>query len=287
MYIGLLTHDEAKQNEVSQLAASGCGVTALLNVLIALKVLPVDHVGSLDWSSCILRARDNDAPLGQYLLSRSVAGCTGEDLVTSMETLVGHNQHLLSIPGRTIDAYFMSHADIIASGVTMRQFVAVHVSRGCCLVATLNLQIIGNDAWHHQMIYGIDLIVLEAGNTDTAVNNSELVQQTIWAHDKESSIHCVNPVEAYPEHFFEQALSTPSVLLVRCEDIISRFERPGSDDSVYDRAEWRRYQVRQQVQAVVDAHHHSSTENVYAGPSHVLIPAKYVGGFAIFQLRSE
>jgi len=90
-YIGILSHEEAERYEVTQLSTSGCGVTALLNVLIALGIVTSEQTKILDWSKCILRTRNNDAPLPEYLLSRSVAGCTGQDIVTSLAAITESN----------------------------------------------------------------------------------------------------------------------------------------------------------------------------------------------------
>jgi hypothetical protein len=281
---GILTHEEATSSEVLQLAASGCGVTALVNALVATKSLSKDAVGRLDWTSCILRKRANDAPLAQYLLSRSSAGCTGQDLVSSMSSLLSSNAELL--PECKLKGRFYSYSEIVCGGKTLAQFVLNHMINGVALVATLNLQLLGNDAWHHQMIYGVECF---NGNV---------------------FVHCVNPVCAFPLDQIEALLSTPSVLLVRREDVISRAGRAGSDSSVYDDPLWRQYQVEEQVNKVLTSiipstsngtgtgNNNCSTlvpseaafvpENAVGGrenelqPSHVVIPASYVGGITVF-----
>lgn len=280
-FIGLLSHNEAKSNEVSQLSSSGCGATALLNVLVTLKVLSRDQVSNVDWSSCILRVRENDAPLAQYLLSRSTAGCTGQDLVSSMNKLVIQNHHVLNL-SRSLDGLFVSYAEIIASGMSIQQFIINHLKQGCCLVATMNLQILGNDAWHHQMVYGVE--------TAADVNDQDKLPDSIQEAGSgvdlvpqlgDCVVHCVNPVSGYSAVLFEKFLSTPSVLLIRSEDVVSRYDRPNSDNSIYDREEWCRFDVKKQIEAMMCAHF--SSDNV-AGPSHVVIPANYVGGFAVFKV---
>ena len=71
-FVGYFTNSEdALDHEVAQVSGSGCGVTAILNALVIFRVIEdIGDVNYVDSSTCILRVRDNDAPLAQYLLSR-------------------------------------------------------------------------------------------------------------------------------------------------------------------------------------------------------------------------
>jgi hypothetical protein len=241
-FLGVLDHEEAEKCEVLPLAASGCGVTALVNVLVALKVVGAQRpekesieVGSLDWSGCILRTRANDAPLPQYLASRAVAGCTGQDLVTSMQLLVQNNT---ALQGHQLYGRFYSHGEIESMGLTVMGFVEMHLGQGHCPVATLNLQLVGNDAWHHQMIYGIDRqaggLCNEVGSGSTATTPPLATEDALPTAREGVCVHCVNPVCAYPEYALNAFLSTKSALLVLAEDVLKRFDLPGGDETIYD-----------------------------------------------------
>lgn len=260
-YTALFSHEAAVKSEILQLASSGCGVTALCNVLVALGVVDNEQAKLLNWTGCILRTRANDAPLSDYLLSRSVAGCTSQDLITSMETLVTNNRHIINST-TNIAGKFVSYGEIFSSEDTLHSFVTKSLHEGKALVALLNLQLLGNDAWHHQMIYGIDTI-------------KDGVESTTH-----KMIYCVNPVCEYPVQLFEKMLSTDSVLLVRGDDILKRHDRPHGDSAIYDRPEWKARDVKGQIDVLVsrcksgDAHDASN--------NHVLIPANYVGGLAVF-----
>jgi hypothetical protein len=254
-FTGIFPREAAADNEISQLLPSGCGVTALVNVCTALNAIDKSDMHLLDTTACILRKRANEAPLPQYLQSRSVAGCTGEDLVQSMELLVASNSKMLN---RRITGKFWTTHDIETSvyGPSISAFLRGLIQEGCCAVATLNLQLFGNDAWHHQMVYGVE-----------SDENSD-----------DSRIHMMNPVCCYPESVAQKLISTPSVLLVRREDIISRLDWPVLDDSIYDSELWRPFDVREQIHAV------TQSLETGGGPSHVVIPANYVGGIAVFQV---
>jgi hypothetical protein len=90
-YVGLFSPIDACGKEISQLSSSGCGITAIANVLVALGITNCDKIRQFDWSNCILRKRDNNGSLPAYLASRGVAGCTGQDLITSMDIITSEN----------------------------------------------------------------------------------------------------------------------------------------------------------------------------------------------------
>lgn len=241
------THEEAAVNEVSQMSVSGCGVTALANVLVALGAVDRQGLHSIDWSVCALRRRAEDASLPVYLASRGIAGCTGAELVQSMNTL----QESGLLPSNfCIGSRFYSFAEIASSSKSVMDFIEEHIVAGHVPVATMNLQLVGNDAWHHQMIYGIDRNLGE--------------------------IHCVNPTGPITETLFQRFISTPSVLAVRRQDIIKRIDRPTTheeEDATYNRPDWMEFGVREQIQMMIQ---HSEI-------SHVIIPANYVGGISVFE----
>ena len=233
-FVGLWTHEEAAIHNVEQLASSGCGATAAVTVLKVLNepIPPLEMV----LSASVLRYRKNDAPLAQYLASRSVAGCTGEEIVESVRRL-----------SNNVKGEFVSFSSL-PDTVRLVDWVANKIEEECCCVATLNLQLFGNDAWHHQLVYGVDKV--------------------------KRLIYCTNPVEAYPEYAVMAMMSTPSILLIRKEDILKRKDRLGSDNSIYDDPLWVQYNVKDQVNAM--------SKGINCQDKHLVIPANYIGGFAVF-----
>lgn len=263
-FVGYFTNSEdALDHEVAQVSGSGCGVTAILNALVIFRVIEdIGDVNYVDSSTCILRVRDNDAPLAQYLLSRSIAGCTGEDLLVSMQNMLVKNVHFMNVyqQRHVIGCFksfkdFMSHSNVNGTKQLI-EAIAERLKNSEVLIATLNLQLLGNDAWHHQMIYGVDMLSRQ--------------------------IHCMNPVGSYPEELFISMLSTESVLLIRREDILSRAQRPGSNGEALNSGRWAQLRVSQQISNML-----SESNQSEGSTSHILIPANYIGGIASFKLVDD
>jgi hypothetical protein len=268
--VAIWSHEEAATRQVQQLTTSGCGVTAVVQCISYLLGTTLNETPQKEMSDCstnssdnsspvsddsnqlqfkvpsldaivsgsVLRLRKNDAPLPQYLASRAVAGCTGAELVESIAnvcpTLISGEfvpSSLLPVDGRGQGS----------GNLGLIEWIAAQLKENKALVATFNLQLLGNDAWHHQFIYGVDFAT--------------------------RSIYCTNPVEAYAEPDFAAFISTPSVLLVRRSDILSRIDRPGGDISVYGQHDWLRLKVQQQIERMK-----SDSEMAY-----VVIPAAYIG----------
>jgi hypothetical protein len=280
-FVGCWTLAEAQQAAVEQIAASGCGATAVATVLRAL--LPphelARHTMEALLAASTLRVRANDAPLPQYLASRAVAGCTGQEIVDAISVLEPRRvacEFLPTFHGRSAAASsepsgtfsIQGRADIIE---WLYEVFCSSRSGGnrVCVVATLNLQLLGNDAWHHQLVFGVDR--------------------------RSRRIFCCNPIGAYDEATFVACLSTPSILRVRAADVRLRAHRSPTeggpvDDSVYDRPEWRTAHVREQVEAccATDAGHSMPDHHDLAdfGPHDVHIPAVYECGLSVFRTQA-
>ena len=126
----------------SQSGASNCGATALLNVLTALDVTVPD----IDAAERAVRtnARRYGVAVSEYLAARSVAGCTGENIVGGCDELTR---------GRVASRFF---AFWPPRRVDLHVWLGAWLGQGCSAVATLNTQLMyGADYWHHQMIFGV------------------------------------------------------------------------------------------------------------------------------------
>src|SRR3989338_11319243 len=269
------THEEATEKGAKQLSTSGCGATALVSVLRALQLDEPPTEKLLE--AVVLRKRAYAAPLAEYLASRSVAGCSGEELIESMirinaevtgkfynfEEIISTFPPSLSFPISNIQTaqnplcvkIAQMNCDAIGtlsqndsdSELTDRlifEFIAQHLQQKKALIATLNLQLLGNDAWHHQFIYGVDLL-----------------SRSVW---------CVNPVRSYPINVFRQLISTSSHLLVRRSDVV---HRPVADTSLFSEPLWKSLDVEHQLLRIRND----------LSISFVKIPAIYKGGIAIFE----
>jgi nicotinamide N-methyltransferase len=254
-FVGLCSLDEARTLKVEQLSTSGCGVTALVNILMLSKaILEKSEIKDLQLGSCILRLRRNQSYLPDYLASRSVAGCTGADLVESMKSLIIDNPQLQSkLPGLT--GQFVSYSEIIStaqssgSKESIFEYIVESLKRDKFLIGTFNLQVEGNDAWHHQVIFG--------------------------ANVKQRCVYCFNPLCVYTEDEINSYVSTPSILLIRRNDVVSRL--PPADivvnESMYDTEEWKKFSVRENIETMKND----------SSKKYLVIPANYVGGLAVFE----
>jgi hypothetical protein len=241
---GIWTHEQAKRKAPSQLKASGCGATAALTVLIALGHSKIEHEIENDEAlrkqvieNVVLRVRDYDAPLPQYLVSRSVAGCTGQEIVDgvhicSSSSLCGR---FYALKGKTNAGTLSNLGELMARG-------------DVAAVATFNLQKLGNDAWHHQFVYAVDV-----------------ANRRLW---------CTNSIQCYDEALALELLDCEPLMLVRRSDALTRIDRPGADESLYVADErWRELDVAGQV------------EQMRLGTStrrHVTVPAIYESGVSLF-----
>lgn len=176
---------EAYSNQVNQIGPSACGATAVLNVLNALR-FPIPSLDELN--QCVnTKLRSNTSPLTEYLLSRSVAGTDHNDIIDGLKKL-SKNQ----IYAR----FFHMYPERI---VNLQKWLTFWIKNGAVPIATLNLQKCRGrvpDAWHHQMIYGV-------GSKGIYLTNP---------------YECIEPEELWPQ------LCSESVLLIRREDILKRWD---------------------------------------------------------------
>jgi hypothetical protein len=242
-YIGICSPEEASSLALNQLSASGCGITAVLSAAILCNLMTVDDVPTADISACVLRKRAENAPLPQYLHSRHNAGCTGEEVAASFNSCIQSFASVRSLtPENCPHATFIPFVDI---SVPLIEFFESHFQQGDLIIATLNLQLLGNDAWHHQLVYGMN----------RATEN----------------VFLMNPLGECSISLIQRYVSTPSVLLIRRADIVSRYATSGGDYRIYEDSDWEKFRVAEQIKSVM----------VNSAIEFVVIPAAYVGGFTV------
>lgn len=180
------SEEEAANLQVLQIGASACGATAVLNVLKALR-FPLPTKEALQ-EAVQTRLRANFSPFVEYLLSRSSAGTTHEDLIDGLDKLSD---------GRIYARFFAMYPERV---VNLNMWLSFWIENGAVPIATLNLQKGIQpvpDAWHHQMIYGVS----------------------------EEGIHLTNPLECVRAEDLWPQLCSDSVLLIKREDVLSRWNR--------------------------------------------------------------
>ncbi|XP_042239014.1 uncharacterized protein LOC121877357 isoform X2 [Homarus americanus] len=246
------TELQASARQVTQIATSACGATAIINVLLAL-----DYPNTVEevQKSIQTRLRAEIAPVVNYLFSRSVAGTSHRDLINGVTQL----------SQGAIKAKFFHMFPKRA--VQLSRWLAHWISRGGVPLATLNLQVgvppgqTIPDAWHHQMIFGVG----------------------------PQGIYLTNPLECVSDCLLGDQLCTDSVLLVRRADVVGRW---GQGDRLirltqHPDTRWRDMNVLGQVVGVLKE---QAAPPVVQGrrhlTSHVAIPAAYQSGVTIF-MRSD
>eukprot|EP00300_Choanocystis_sp_HF-7_P022936 c22575_g1_i1.p1 GENE.c22575_g1_i1~~c22575_g1_i1.p1 ORF type:complete len:284 (-),score=45.14 c22575_g1_i1:471-1322(-) len=195
----LWTLEQAQEHARSQIGVSQCGATALLNMAAMLSLsVPSDELATTVVQT---RARASSADALTYLVSRSVAGCTGRELAAGAQSLFGDSVHAEFLPLLPDAAVGLEDQCERLCGLLSSAF------RGhTAVVATLNPQALFQqaDAWHHQAAFGLVCLADGAGP-----HGDDLVTLT-------------NPLEAMPLRAFVAQATTPSVLRVRLEDLFDR-----------------------------------------------------------------
>ena len=240
---------------------SSCGAVALVNAVLALD-LDVDP--QLVADSVHTRLRRPDSSLPDYLLSRAQAGCTHRDLLAAADSGCLRDE----LRAR----FFPLHNRVFQ----LSQLLASWIQLGLVPVLTLNVQAGPRcpdgqlqDSWHHQMVWGVA------------------------AED----VYLANPLDVMPARLLVPQVASPSELLIRRADIVTRFQS-ATDLSDINRlgARWRSMNVLGQVVNIVREERTklkeeaqsvmlestASSETVVTLTSHVNIPASYTAGVTLF-----
>ncbi|CAG5130221.1 unnamed protein product [Candidula unifasciata] len=244
---------EAYVMQFKQIAVSACGQTAVLNVLKALKF---NFEKSAVCKIIQTSLRKEDASIPEYLFSRAKAGTTAEELLLGVEKLSGG-----AVGGRFFHFW-------PPRNVKLLQWLAYWMKRGAIPIATLNLQQGPHslwqvpDSWHHQMVYGVS----------------------------HQGLYLTNPLEIVSERSAMKQLCSDSVLMVRRQDIISRFRETTDLSHLLSHADprWRTMNVLGQVVNVLREFNMPSVPGYRLQvTSHITIPASYKAGITLFMPKDK
>ena len=140
----LKTWDEMMKINTTQIGQSACGPTSVLNVLASLDYSPIPEPKSL-LQFFPARLRDYETKsLSKYLYSRAVAGTIHSEIIDTIEKITDN-----SIIGKFFIINQYENKDKFA------EWIGQCFKNKIALIFTENLFLEGNDAWHHQMAYGI------------------------------------------------------------------------------------------------------------------------------------
>jgi len=259
---------EAMRKQVTQTQnTSSCGAVALVNVMVALEL---DINMQLVAESVNIKTRRQTAPLPQYLLSRSEAGCTHADLISAVNSVARDRVRARFLP-------------LYQRQFQLAQLLSNWISVGLVPVLTLNVQKGPvcpdgqlQDSWHHQMVWGV----------------------------QGQEIFLANPLDVVSETSLIEQLDVPSELLIRRADIVSRFQS-GLDLMEINRlgSRWRDMNVLGQVvnvmreerslmkeeasSVMIESAMTMSSVDMITLTSHINIPASYTAGVTLFCLTSN
>ncbi|KAJ8004267.1 hypothetical protein DPEC_G00157040 [Dallia pectoralis] len=240
--------EEAVERQTLQIGASACGATAVIDVLQALGIVVTPATAD----RCVrTNLRRNEAPLPDYLFSRSNAGATHTQLIAGAEQASG---------GRVMGRHFPLYP---RRRVALVPWLAQWILRGAVPVATMNMQLAvpeGEevpDAWHHQFIFRVG----------------------------PNAVYLTNPLDVVSECEVHQRLCSESVLLIRREDVLQRLTADASlfslpDDQADPR--WNALDVEGQVRQMICE---EDCEDNLPRMSHIVIPAAYSSGVTFFTIR--
>ncbi|XP_028667714.1 uncharacterized protein LOC114659409 [Erpetoichthys calabaricus] len=240
--------EEAAQKQTQQIGVSACGATAVVDVLQALGFNVTPQIVE----RCVkTNLRKNEAPLPEYLLSRSIAGATHAQLIEGAEK---------ASDGKVVGRFFHMYPE---RQIHLPKWLSHWISIGAVPVATMNMQLAvpkGEeipDAWHHQMIFGVmpDFLCM------------------------------INPLEVEKTSVVKQRLCSDSVLLIRKEDILIRLSEDtklSALSQVQDDPRWDQLDVPGQVGQMI---YEEITPDEGTNALHVLIPAAYKSGITVFAVK--
>lgn len=240
---------EAVHRQTQQIGVSACGATAVVDVLQVLGITVTPDAVNRCVQTCLRR---NDAPLPDYLHSRSTAGATHQQLIDGADKASG---------GRVIGRFFHLYP---RRKVKLVQWLARWIRRGAVPVATMNMQRAvpeGEeipDAWHHQMIFGVG----------------------------PSVVFMTNPLDVVSEEEVHERLCSESVLLIQRDDVLKRLSHDVSLSQISDQhpdPRWKTLDVTGQVRQMI--REEDQDDEAHLKTTHLMIPAAYTSGITLFALK--
>ncbi|XP_039277754.1 uncharacterized protein LOC111046183 isoform X2 [Nilaparvata lugens] len=253
--IMIWSEKEASAKQVTQIGTSLCGVTAIVNVLVALNMpFSLDKLKEAVGT----RFRREDAPVPEYLLSRCMAGVTHHDIIKAVDAIS---------QGSLYARFFCMYPP---RSFSLLRWLASWMKKGAIALATLNPQRVGStggggeglaDCWHHQMVFGVG----------------------------PRGVYLTNPLECVDEASMLMQLSSESVLRVRRADVINRWT-PATDLTPLTRQPhraWNSMNVLGQVVNIIREEKWNRQGLNRTLTSHISIPASYSSGITLIMSRQN
>ena len=203
----LKTLEEMEKINTSQIGQSACGPTSVLNVLSSLDYNPIPNPQSL-LQFFPARLRDYETKsISKYLYSRAVAGTIHEEIIDTIEKITNNE-----IIGKFFIINQYENKDKLA------EWISQCFKNKIALIFTENLFLEGNDAWHHQMAYGI----------------------------KNDKIYMTNPMNLIPVSQMISFLTTGPWMIIPREHVVER-DLDEEDIKELQKERWENFNVLRRV----------------------------------------
>ncbi len=242
----LKTEEEMKEIASSQIGKSACGPTAVLNILSILNYSNIPKKEELLnlFPARIRNYKTNN--LREYLLSRIKAGTIHSEIIDCIEKI--SNKEII---GKFF--VFNQYTNI----TKFEEFLFECFSKNIAMMFTENLFILGNDAWHHQASYGIDL--------------------------KNHLIYLTNPIETVPSYQVFNWITTGQWMIIPKDHLKNKIVTQ-EDQIEFLTEKWNSFSILQQLYYLSkenDNKMDSFTEG-YSRYQDLTIPYGGIGGISMF-----
>ena len=238
----LKSENEMKNISINQIGKSACGPTAIINVLNSLDIPSPSPEKILEIVPARLRNYETNNLL-EYLISRILAGTNHIDLINA----------LLKITNNNLTAKFFV-LNPYENKIKFKNFLYKLFELKCSLIFTENLFLIGNDAWHHQMSYGI----------------------------KDNLLYLTNPFETVTINQMFNYITNGNFMIIPKEHVFNRKIEEG-DLKELEKEKWLNFSVKEQIINMFykEKKKKNDKKNVNAF-NDLIIPYGGLGGISVF-----
>ena len=238
----LKSENEMKNISINQIGKSACGPTAIINVLNSLDIPSPSPEKILEIVPARLRNYETNNLL-EYLISRILAGTNHIDLINA----------LLKITNNNLTAKFFV-LNPYENKIKFKNFLYKLFELKCSLIFTENLFLIGNDAWHHQMSYGI----------------------------KDNLLYLTNPFETVTINQMFNYITNGNFMIIPKEHVFNRKIEEG-DLKELEKEKWLNFSVKEQIINMFykEKLKKNDKKNVNAF-NDLIIPYGGLGGISVF-----
>jgi phage pi2 protein 07 len=241
----LKSENEMKKIALEQIGKSACGPTAIINVLNSLDLPSPSPEKILEIIPARLR-NYNTSNLIEYLISRILAGTIHTDLING----------LLKITNNDLNAKFFIISPY-EDKIKFKNFIYKLFELKCSLIFTENLFLIGNDAWHHQMCYGI----------------------------KDNLLYLTNPFETVTINQIFNFITNGNFMIIPKEHVLER-KIENEDLKELEKERWENFRVKEQIVNIIyneKLKKNNLNKNEYFNRfCDLIIPYGGLGGISVF-----